>query len=96
MVAVVILVVALIVVVVCGLAAWAVHRRGSDDVHSVDGYRSTLHTLEEIEYQTAFDGERARGCPRDPGSDRGGGSTAGVACLSTWFDCSHSTRARIR
>jgi Domain of unknown function (DUF4115) len=48
MVVVVILVVALIVVVVCGLAAWALRRRGGDDVHSVDGYRSTLHTLEEL------------------------------------------------
>lgn len=48
MVGMVALIALIVVVVALLLAAWGLRRRSADEVHSVDGYRHALHTLEDM------------------------------------------------
>jgi hypothetical protein len=52
-----------LVVVLAGLAIWALRRRGVDELHSVAGYQHRLERLEELR-------RRQLGTVRPPGSDR--------------------------
>lgn len=64
------IILALIVVV----TAWLLHRRGADESHSIEGYRHTLETLQEIGSRSA----RGNRAAVDEGSDLSV-STTGVA-----------------
>lgn len=57
---------AAVVVVVVVLLTWLVRRRSSDEVHSVDGYRSTLDTLEGIRTRSGSGTVRVLGGPPAP------------------------------
>src|SRR5271165_7117566 len=52
MVSVELAVVVAAVVVLAVVAIWGLRRRGGDDVHSVEGYRHTLDTLQGIRSKT--------------------------------------------
>lgn len=56
-----------VVVVVAGLLTWLVRRRSSDEVHSVDGYRQTLNTLQGIRSRSGSGTVRVLGGPPAPG-----------------------------
>jgi hypothetical protein len=45
-----------VLVVIITVAAWVIHRRGGDEVHSIQGYRHTLETLQEIGSRSARGG----------------------------------------
>jgi hypothetical protein len=61
-----IVVAVVVVVVVVALVAWAVRRRGNDEVHSVDGYRHTLDTLQDIRSRSSSSSVRVLGSPTEP------------------------------
>ena len=67
--AVLLLVVVIVVVVLIALAIWAVRRRNADEVHSVEGYRHTIETLQGI--RTTSSGVRVLGSPGEAGSESG-------------------------
>ncbi len=69
MVRMVSVVVAVLVVVVAlvAVAAWAVRRRGGDEVHSVDHYRHTLDTLQDIRTRSDASTVRVLGGSDDTG-----------------------------
>jgi hypothetical protein len=59
--AVVIVFAVIVVLALIGLAAWAVRRRESTEVHSVEGYRQTLDTLQGIRTRSTSGSVRALG-----------------------------------
>lgn len=72
----------IVVAVVVALVAWALRRRGSDEVHSVDGYRHTLDTLQDIRSRSGSGtvrvlGGGARTEAVDRGAPPGGAPAAG-------------------
>lgn len=72
----------IVVAVVVALVAWALRRRGSDEVHSVDGYRHTLDTLQDIRTRSGSGTVRVLGGgagseAADRGAPSGGGLVAG-------------------
>jgi len=56
-----------VVVVVVALLTWLVRRRSSDEVHSVDGYRQTLNTLQGIRSRSGSGTVRVIGGTPAPG-----------------------------
>ncbi len=56
-------VVVIVAVVLITLVTWAVRRRGVDEVHSVDGYRHTLETLQDIRSRSGSGSVRVLGGP---------------------------------
>ena len=56
-----------VVVVVAALLTWMVRRRSSDEVHSVDGYRQTLNTLQGIRSRSGSGTVRVLGGTPAPG-----------------------------
>jgi hypothetical protein len=68
--------VVLVVVVLVAVAAWAVYRRGTDETHSVEGYRQTLDTLQGIRSRSPSGSVRVLGDPTGA-DDRAGAPAAG-------------------
>jgi len=56
-------VVVIVAVLLITLVTWAVRRRGVDEVHSVDGYRHTLETLQDIRSRSGSGSVRVLGRP---------------------------------
>jgi hypothetical protein len=73
--------VVVVVLIVAGITL-SVRRRGGDEVHSVEGYRSTLHTLEEVRTRSSAvrvlprAGEEAGGAPAGTVAAAGAGEGA--------------------
>lgn len=74
-----IVVAVLVVLALVGVGAWVVNRREGDEVHSVEGYRHTLDTLQCIRSKSASASVRVLGPPGGgaPGPTAGGPDRAG-------------------
>jgi hypothetical protein len=55
-----------IVVVVAALVAWALHRRSQDEVHSVEHYHRSMHTLEEMRAHPTHPGGNGQSAFNEP------------------------------
>ena len=92
-----IVVAAVAVVVVVALVSWAVRRRSVDEVHSVDGYRHTLDTLQDIRTRSGggtvrvLGGGAAPGAPA-PGPDAPGTGPGGAGRAGTGGDLERQGR----
>ncbi|MGH9093049.1 MAG: RodZ domain-containing protein [Acidimicrobiales bacterium] len=78
-----IVVAAVAVLVVVALVSWAVRRRTVDEVHSVDGYRHTLDTLQDIRTRSGGSTVRVLGGGATPGTAAPGPETAGTGSGGT-------------